>query len=59
MYDGTINYIKPTSFCIFDPSESHQAEEIFTDKKRFAIDFAVFRDKQSLVEVMKGGNGNQ
>tara|TARA_Y100000310_G_C20175230_1_gene575529 strand:- start:26 stop:556 length:531 start_codon:yes stop_codon:yes gene_type:complete len=34
-------HIKPTSFCIFDPSEPHVAEEIFTDKKRFAIDFTV------------------
>ena len=47
-YDGTSNYIKPTSFCIFDPLEEHAAEEIFTDKKRFAIDFTVFRNQQSL-----------
>ena len=47
-HNGTSNYIKPTSFCIFDPSEPHAAEEIFTDKKRFAIDFAVFRDQQSI-----------
>lgn len=46
--DGTSNYIKPTSFCIFDGSKPHGAEEIFTDKKRFAIDFSVFKDQQSL-----------
>ena len=40
-YNGTRNYIKPTSFCIFDPTEDHAAEEILTDKKRFAIDFTV------------------
>ena len=40
-HNGTSNYVKPTSFCIFDPSEPHSATEIFTDKKRFAIDFAV------------------
>ena len=34
-HNGTNNYIKPTSFCIFDPSEKHASEEIFTDKKRF------------------------
>ena len=54
-HDGTSNYIKPTSFCIFDPSEDHAAEEIFIDKKRFAIDFKVFRDQQSL-EKWKIGN---
>ena len=42
-HNGTHNYIKPTSFCIFEPSENHSAEEIFTDKKRFAIDFTVQR----------------
>ena len=56
-HNGTSNYIKPTSFCIFDPSEHHAAEEIFTDKKRFAIDFTVFRDMQSLEKV--GGIGNK
>ena len=55
-HNGTSNYIKPTSFCIFDPSEEHAAEEIFTDKKRFAIDFTVFRDQQSLEEYGKSGN---
>ena len=42
-YNGMSNYIKPTSFCIFDPSEKHSGEEILSDKKRFAIDFTVFR----------------
>ncbi len=56
-HNGTSNYIKPTSFCIFDPSEPHSAEEIFTDKRRFAIDFTVFRDRQSLNRfVGKSGN---
>ena len=50
-HDGTSNYIKPTSFCIFDPLKPHAAEEIFTDKKRFAIDFTVFRNQQSLEKV--------
>ena len=40
-HDETSNYIKPTSFAIFDGSRPHMAEEIFTDKKRFAIDFTV------------------
>ena len=52
-HNGTSNYIKPTSFCIFDSSEPHAAEEIFTDKKRFAIDFTVFQDQQSLERRMK------
>ena len=55
-HNGTSNYIKPTSFCIFDPSEEHRAEEIFTDKKRFAIDFTVFRDQQSLEKARGIGN---
>ena len=55
-HDGTSNYIKPTSFCIFDPTEPHAAEEIFTDKKRFVIDFTVFRDFQSLKKARSGGN---
>ena len=42
-HNGTSNYIKPTSFCIFDPSKEHSGEEILSDKKRFAIDFTVFR----------------
>ena len=52
-HNGTSNYIKPTSFCIFDPTEPHAAEEIFTDKKRLAIDLTVFKDQQSLDEKMK------
>ena len=55
IHNGTSNYIKPTSFCIFDPSEDHAAEEIFIDKKRFAIDFKVFRDQQS-IEKARSGN---
>ena len=42
IHNETNNYIKPTSFCVFDASEEHGSSEIFTDKKRFAIDFAVF-----------------
>ena len=52
-HNGISNYAKPTSFYIFDPLEMHKNEEIFTDKKRFAIDFTVFRDKQSLEKVKK------
>ena len=52
-HNGTSNYIEPTSFCIFDPSEEHMAEEIFTDKKRFAIDFTVCRNQQSFNKVME------
>ena len=52
-HDGMNYYIKPTSFCIFDSTELHDHTEIFTDKKRFAIDFTVFRDKQSLEKVKK------
>ena len=40
-HDGTSTYLKPTSFCIFDPSKPHMSEEIFTDKKRLAIDFTL------------------
>ena len=47
-HDETSYYVKPTSFCIFDPSKKHAAEEILVDKKRFAIDFSVHRNKQSL-----------
>ena len=35
IHGGKSNYIEPTSFCIFDPSELHSAAEILTDKKRF------------------------
>ena len=55
-HNGTSNYIKPTSFCIFDPAEKHAGEEIFIDKKRFAIDFKVFRDQQSLEKAREIGN---
>ena len=56
LHNGTSNYIKPTSFCIFDPSKPHSATEIFTDKKRFVIDFTVFRNQQSLEKVRMSGN---
>ena len=52
-HDGINYYVKPTSFCIFDQSKPHMAEEIFTDKKRFAIDFTVFQDQQSFEKVIK------
>ena len=52
-HNGTSNYIKPTSFCVFDGSEPHSSEEIFTDKKRFAIDFIVYQNKQSKVNLQK------
>ena len=52
-HDETSNYIKPTSFAIFDGSRPHMAEEIFTDKKRFAIDFSVFKDQQSIEKLGK------
>jgi hypothetical protein len=55
-YKGTSNYIKPTSFCIFDPSEDHAAAEIITDKRRFAIDFTVFKDQQSLKRYYENEN---
>ena len=57
-HNGTSNYIKPTSFCIFDPLKEHATEEIFTDKKRLAIDFSVFRDQQSLERFLEK-NGNK
>ena len=56
IHNETKYYIKPTSFCIFDPSEPHVGEEIFTDKKRFAIDFTVFRDQESLNRVWRKTN---
>ena len=45
---------KVGAFCIFDPREEHAAEEIFTDKKRFTIDFTVFRDQQSVHAYFDG-----
>ena len=50
-HNGTSNYAKPTSFYIFDQLKPHACEEIFTDKKRIAIDFTVFRNQQSLKRV--------
>jgi len=47
-HNGTSNYIKPTSFCIFDPTKPHAAEAIFTDQPRIAIDFTVFPNQESL-----------
>ena len=55
-HDGISYYVKPTSFCIFDQSKPHMAEEILTDKKRFTIDFSVFQDQQSLEKVNRFGN---
>ena len=56
-HDGTSYYAKPTSFYIFDQLKPHAADEIFTDKKRLAIDFTVFRNQQSLNNYMvKSGN---
>ncbi|SVC92309.1 uncharacterized protein METZ01_LOCUS345163 [marine metagenome] len=53
-HDGTSYYAKPTSFYIFDQLKPHAADEIFTDKKRLAIDFTVFRNQQSLEKVRSG-----
>ena len=33
------NYIEPTSFCVFNPSELHSTAEILTDKKLFTIEY--------------------
>ena len=33
--------LKPTSFIIFDSNKVHCAQDVLTDKKRFAIDYAV------------------
>ena len=40
-YDNQIVKLFPGDFCIFDPRIPHSAEEIYTDNKRFAIDFSV------------------
>ena len=56
--NGKSTYAKPTSFWIFDPSKEHSAEEIFTDKKRFAIDFTLFRDQQSLEKTIENAKKN-
>ena len=50
-HNGTSNYIKPTSFCVFNGSEPHAAEEILVDEKRFAIDFTVYRNEQSKMKL--------
>jgi len=55
-HDGASYYAKPTSFYIFDQLKPHGAEEIFTDKKRVAIDFTVYRNQQSLDRVRMSGN---
>jgi len=52
-HNGTSYYAKPTSFYIFDPSDPHAAADIFTDKKRFAIDFTVFKDHQSKMQYFE------
>ena len=41
MYDGKEYNLKPTSFIIFDSNKVHCATKIYTNKKRFAIDYAV------------------
>jgi len=41
MYDGKEYDLKPTSFIIFDSNKVHCATKIYTNKKRFAIDYAV------------------
>tara|TARA_B100001778_G_C18581508_1_gene627661 strand:+ start:78 stop:593 length:516 start_codon:yes stop_codon:yes gene_type:complete len=40
-HDGVSNYIKPTSFALFDSTIPHAASDILTDNKRMAIDFTV------------------
>ena len=41
IHDEESNYIKPTSFALFDSTVPHAADVILTDKKRMAIDFTV------------------
>ena len=41
MYDNKLHFLKPTSFVIFDSNKIHSAQDVLTDKKRFAIDYAV------------------
>ena len=41
MHDNKLHTLKPTSFIIFDSNKVHCAQTILTDKKRFAIDYAV------------------
>ena len=60
IHNETKYYIKPTSFCIFDSTVPHVAEEIITDKKRFAIDFTVYRDQQAFEKrIKKWKDGNK
>ena len=47
-WNGTYHYAKPTSFYVFDGAQPHRCSEIFTDKKRFMLDYTVFRDQRSL-----------
>ena len=39
IHGGKSNYIEPTSFCVFDPSELHSTAEILTDNKIFTIEY--------------------
>ena len=41
MHDNKLHLLKPTSFVIFDSNKIHCAQDVLTDKKRFAIDYAV------------------
>ena len=41
MYDNKLHFLKPTNFVIFDSNKVHCAQDVLTDKKRFAIDYAV------------------
>ena len=50
-YKETSNYMKPTSFYVFDPREWHKSTKILTDKKRFAIDFTVDKIQDLLREI--------
>ena len=40
-HDNKLHKLQPTSFVIFDSNKVHCAQDIKTDKKRFAIDYAV------------------
>ena len=48
MYDGKEYDLKPTSFIIFDSNKVHCATKIYTNKKRFAIDYAVTKKSMSI-----------
>ena len=41
LYTNYTVKLKPTSFVIFDSNKIHCAQDILSDKKRFAIDYAV------------------